>query len=609
MKKARFWKMTALLASLMLLAAACGGSSTSGGGGAPSSSLGKGINVGATESNVLGGTKVTQGGTMKWASIGDVDYIDPAAAYTVSYFNTIGHGTVRSLTTYSASTNLQAQNTAVPDLATALGKANADNTQWTYTLKDGVKYGPAVGGKNIPGVTGQPITSGDIKYAIERLFRPSVGAGYPFYFTDIKGATAFEAANKNGGPMKGQISGIETPNDKTVVFNLTKAHGDWDFRMAMPATGPVPQKYAQPLDDQKVSGYQQSPIATGPYYIDKYVPKEEFILKPNPDWSQSTDDQRHQYLDEVDWKEGFNTQVCVQKILSNEYDMGVDCAPTGAQLQKVVQTPDYKSRIFNGPEPCTGSLFMSTKEKPFDNIKVRQAVNDAIDRQNLIKLLGGPLVGDIATSILPPTFNGNGFAGTDYVPFGNTEGTPEVAKAKALMKEAGYADGFHGKLLVVGDSTDPVPAQFESIRQDLKAIGIDNLNIKTLPYPDYYTNFVGIPAKHVALGLTNWCQDFPAPDSFITPLFAGSSILAQGNSNYPLLDDPSVNSAISTAQGATGSEAASDWQTLNKKITELGVYVPYRWYKSRLPVSDRVQNAYYHSYYEQIDWVNAGVGG
>jgi peptide/nickel transport system substrate-binding protein len=608
----RLLKFFAPLCALAIVAAACGGSNNGSNGnngnngGGPKST---GINTTATGSSILGGTKVTKGGVMRWASIGDTDYIDPAAAYTVTYFSTVGHGTVRSLTTYGIGTNFKEQNTAVPDLATSLGQHNANNTKWTYTLKDGIKYGPGMGGKNIPGVTGQAITSKDFKYAVERLFLPSVGAGYPFYYTSIKGATAFQKANQNGGPMKGQISGIQTPNDKTIVFNLTAPSGDWDYRMAMPAMSPVPQRYAGPLDAQKTSGFAQAPVAEGPYYIDSYTPKESMVLKPNPDWVQSTDNTRQQNYKEIDWKQGFDAQVCAQKVLSNQYDMEVDCQPTGAQLQNVVSNASEKARLFNGPEPCTGSLFMSTKEKPFDNIKVRQAVNDAIDRQNLIRLLGGPLVGDIAGSILPPTFVGNGFAGSTYFPFGNPNGTPDVAAAKKLMAETPYKNGFHGKLLVVGDSSAPVPQQFESIRQDLKAIGIDNLDIKTLPYPDYYTNYVGIPAKHVALGLTNWCQDFPSPTSFITPLFAGSSILSQGNSNYPLLNDPTVNSLIDKASGETGSAAAADWLKLNKMITNLAVYVPYRWYKCRIPISTRVQNAYYHSYYEQIDWVNTGVSG
>ena len=177
-----------------------------------------------------------------------------------------------------------------------------------------------------------------------------------------------------------------------------------------------------------------------------------------------------------------------------------------------------------------------------------------------------------------------------------------MAAAKKLMKEAGYAKGFHGKLLVVGDSTDPVPQQFESIREDLKAIGIDNLDIKTLPYPDYYTNYVGVPSKHVAMGLTNWCEDFPGAASFLTPLF-------HGESNYPLLDDPQVNSLIDKATGETGQQAAADWEKANKMVTELGVYVPYRWYKGRELASNRLQNAYFHTYYTALDWINAGVGG
>ena len=204
-------KLVAPLCALLVVAAACGGgtSSSNTNNGQQSGQGAVGINMTSSGSKILGGTNVTPGGVMKWASIGDVDYIDPAAAYTVSYFNTIGRGTVRSLTTYGIGPNFKTQNTAVPDLATSLGQHNSNNTKWTYHLKSGIKYGPGMGGKPIPGVTGKEITSADFKYAIERLFLPSVGAGYPFYYTDIKGATAFQNANKNGGAMKGQI--LEPP--------------------------------------------------------------------------------------------------------------------------------------------------------------------------------------------------------------------------------------------------------------------------------------------------------------------------------------------------------------------------------------------------------------
>ncbi len=599
--RARLWRTVAGLAVLTLVAAACGGGG-GGGGGKAGVVTPSGYNlVSATSSKVIGGSP-SKGGTLTVAANSDIDHMDPAAAYTVIYWNTVGRGTVRTLTTYKNGPDLNAQSSLVPDIATSLGQHNANDTVWTYHLKSGIDYGPALGGVKVPGVTGKPVTSYDIKYAIERTLLPSTGAGYPFYFTPIKGATAFQNANKNGGPIKGQVKGIVTPNARTIVFHLTQPIGDWDYRMALPATSPVPERYAKPMDEKSTSTYGQHVLATGPYYVSQYTPNQLIVMKRNPYWKASTDSVRHAYVNEFRMNEGFSNSVCNEKVMNGSYDVAAeDCVLSGAQLRKALTTPSIRSRTFVGPIPCTGYMFLNTQVKPFDNLKVREAVNYAIDKRNLLRLTGGPSAGTIAASVLPPGMIG-------YVPPSKFDPyTHNVAKAKALMKQAGYPNGFKGKLLMVGNSQPPTPQEFQSIQEDLKKIGISNFEVKTLPYPAYYTNYLEIPAKHVATGLAGWCEDFPSPTSFMTPLLYGPSILKQGNSNYSMANYPPLNKLIREASAATGSRATQLWTKANELATKQAFWVPTRWENAQVLVSPKVSGAYFDTYYEWIDWVNVGV--
>jgi peptide/nickel transport system substrate-binding protein len=177
------------------------------------------------------------------------------------------------------------------------------------------------------------------------------------------------------------------------------------------------------------------------------------------------------------------------------------------------------------------------------------------------------------------------------------------------MKEAGYANGFHDKLLFVGSSSDPGPKQVESVRSDLKKIGIDNLQVKELVYPDYFTQYYSEPNTNTAIGFAGWCEDFPSPDTFLTPLLYSHNILPHANSNYSELNDPTLDSLIEKAQGAAPADAAAAWAAANKRATEDAAWVTYRWGFARVIVSPRMQNAFYDQYYENIFFVNAGVNG
>jgi peptide/nickel transport system substrate-binding protein len=390
--------------------------------------------------------KPRKGGVMWLASTGDVDYMDPGQAHSVIFSSTVGRATLRTLTSYPGTPLLDKQVVPAPDLATALGEHNGDNTRFTYHLRPGLEYGKALGGVTVPGITGRPIKTADIKYAIERLYNPAVGAGYPSYYDNLVGADRCKQVARYGC----QISGIQTRNDNTIVFNLTRPTGDWDMRMALPATAPVPRSVASKYDRSRDSNYDSHVVSSGPYFVAQYRPGEAITMKRNSTWDPSSDPIRKAYADEIKWKEGFGNSVCIAKVAAGDFDFAVDCVPTGPQLRS---TSQLGPRFFNGPELCASYVYMNTRVKPFANTKVRRAVNYVVDRYEQREDAGGPLMGQIATSVLPPGMLGHLpiFA---YDPFPPVDGRGDVATAKALMNQAGYPKGWHRKLLMyTGPST------------------------------------------------------------------------------------------------------------------------------------------------------------
>ena len=591
MRSNRSWlRLLAALTVIALVGAACGGDDDGGGSG-----------QGGVKNEDVELVDVEPGGELRIASTSDVDYMDPASMYyTLSWF--LGRGVFRTLVTYPGNeTDLEAQNQLVPDLATAVGESNADFTEWTYTIKDGVTYGQALGGEDVPGVTGEEIVCDDFKYGIERMFIPSVGGGYPFYYDMIEGASDF--------PDKADdVSGIECVDDKTIKFTLTEPVGDWDFRMAMPASSPVPRAAAEQYDKKDDSDYDKHVVATGPYYIAEWVPEEHLQLERNEHWSAETDEVRGAYVDSVDWQMGYDNDVGVQKVIDNEEDYGLDVSPLGPTLEKVVTSPELSARFLNEAEGCMRYIFMNTTIEPFDDPLVREAVNLAVDRSNLKRLEGGPTTGPIATSIIPPGIDGY-VSPEEFNPFETPDMAGDVEAAKAKMAEAGYPDGYDKPLNLVGASDPPHDKYLESVRADLEAIGFTNLKPKTPAFPNQYTQFYSVPDSETAIGTSaGWCKDYNSAVTFLDPLFHGDNILDSGNSNYAEIDDPELNQLIDDAIASPpGEEQTAAWEAANKYATETGVWVPWTWDNVTQLYSERLVNAYYFSFTAGIDWVNVGI--
>lgn len=588
--KKAWYRIFAALVAVMLVAAACGGGDDDDGGAA-----------GEEETEDL-----QSGGTLRIAGTSDVDFMDPAAAYYTLTF-TLYRGTMRQLVTYPNVGDLAAQSELVPDLATDTGTPNEDSTEWTFTIKDGAMFGPALGGEEIEGVTGEEIVCDDIKYGIERVYIPSVGGGYPYFYDPLEGSQEFAAGDAD------EVTGIECPDGadgKTIVFHLTEPAGDWPYRLAMPAATPVPREHAEQFDSKKDSDYDNNVVFSGPYFVSEWVPEEQITLERNTHWESSTDDVRPAYVDGVDWKLGFDNDVGVQQVQDGDYHIGLDVSPQGPSLEQWVNDPDLSQRLVNEPSQCTRFVWMNTTIEPFDNQQVREAVNLAIDRANLKRLQGGPTTGPIATSILPPGMGGH-LASEEYNPFETPNLAGDVEAAKALMAEAGYPDGFDGALNFVGASDPPHDRYAESVRADLEELGFTNLRVKTPAFPNQYTQFYQVTDSETAIGTSaGWCKDYPDAFTYFDPLWNGENISTEGsNQVYTELNDTTLNDMINSAAAIEpGDERDAAWEEVNRYATETAAWVPWTWDDETIIHSEGVLNVMYNQgCCTHIDWPSVAL--
>src|SRR5436305_4492442 len=229
------------------------------------------------------------------------------------------------------------------DIATAPGDS-PDGKNWTYHLRPGLKF-----------EDGSPITSKNVKYAIERVFAQSVINGGPTYvitFLCPGGANAAGGCNTYKGPYTDSdpghlgLSTIGTPDDNTIVFHLNTVVGDWNYIMALPATTPVPIAYD--LGSKGGAKYTFHPISDGPYKFDSYTPGKNLTLVRNTFWDASTDPFRKALPDKIVFTVDTNDTDVDNRLITNIAD--VDIAGVGVQVAtqaKILNNPHLNARADN----------------------------------------------------------------------------------------------------------------------------------------------------------------------------------------------------------------------------------------------------------------------
>jgi peptide/nickel transport system substrate-binding protein len=544
-------------------------------------------------------SQVSAGGTMTigWeASFGFTDGFDPTGEYLGDAWGIYANLLVRALVGTNHVSGA-AGNKLVADLATSVPKPTNGGKTYTFHLKN-VKFGPPVN---------RQVTSKDVKYALQRLADPKNGGQYAFYYTVIKGWAA-GAKGKN-------ISGIRTPNNNTIVFDLTAPTGDFLNRLTMPATAPIPPEVGKCFN-HKAQAYGRNIVSTGPYMIegsDKvdasscaklkgasgFDGQTKLVLVRNPSYNAATDSKksRENFPDKFQFVVNANADDIFNKIEAGEYDTATSSVPAQV-LRRYATQSDLKSRFHQNSGDRTWYLTMNFTQPPFDDVHVRKAMNWIMDKKGLVQAWGGPTIGKVANHIIPDPLLNNQLA--EFTPYKTAGDQGSLAKAKAAMKGSKYDTAKNGTcsakeckgVLLIADTRQVDTKMLPVIQSSAKKLGI-TFTVRTVEgaYPTIQT-----PSKNVPIAeRPGWGKDYADPFTFFGPLFDGRTIIANGNTNYSLIgitpkqckelkvtgncnNVPSVNSDLDKCSKLIGGARYSCYARLDRKLmTQIVPWVPYLW--------------------------------
>lgn len=597
--------LAALGAALAL--AACGGDESPAGGGGAGSPASKDEGGGSVTDRLFAGTAADnrenpaeggkKGGKLTVLSGGDVDFMDPGKTY-YSYAFGIMNALHRGLFAYLPGDTGK----PVPDLAADDAEIAPDGKTVTVKLKEGVMFSAPVK---------RAVTSKDVKYAIERAFTANVANGYArAYFGDLVGAP------KEPGDYE-EIDGIQTPDDQTIVFKLTKGTGaTLAGALVMPISMPVPKEFAQKYDRKKPSTYgEEFAVFTGPYKVESdaqgkqtgYVAGKRINLVRNPDYA-AVDDFRPAFLDAIDIRAGNeDNNVATRRTLSGQSLALGELEPPSNQLKRLLQS--NKKELSAVPGGGWRMISMDTSRPPFDDINVRKAVIAGFDRNAARQQRGGEALGAIAQGLIPPGMSGfeesNGFDGfsKEFDWLKNPAGDRNLSAQ--YFKKAGFASGKYDgdeELLLVADSAEPDKSIAQITEQQLNELGFKT-KLRLVTRDTMFTKFCNVPKSEVHVcPSVGWLQDFADPQTMLDPTFNGKNILESGNSNWPELDVPAVNAAMEKAKLVTEpEERAKAWAGVNRMIMAQAPSIPYMWDYQAIVASPNVRGVQ-NGYSTTWDW-------
>ncbi len=484
-----------------------------------------------------GGSGGKEGGTFTGSYASFPDYLDPALSYTQEGWTAM-YDTYLPLLTYKRA-NGEEGGAVVPGLAESMPKITNGGRTYELTLHKGLKYSD-----------GTPVKASDFKSSIERLFKLN-SPGFYFY-EGIVGAEKF-AETKTGG-----IPGIKT-DDATgkITIGLTAPRGTFTnelgmlFAAVLPSDTPAKNLTADP------------PPATGPYAIANSEPGRGWSYERNPYWAKANaekiDAVGDGHFDKIEIEVVRNDATQVNEIETDK-TMWMQTLVPADQRQKIIDK--YEGTQFRVDRPINVYYFWMNNEKaPFDDVKVRQAVNYAVDPAALERIYAGSLAA--THQILPEGMPGH--EAFDLYPH-------DMAKAKQLFEEADPAD----KDITVWTDNESPNSDAGAYYQDvLDKLGF-NAELKTINADNYFTIIGNETTPDLDTGWTDWFEDYPNPNNFLQPLLAGESIAPTNNTNFSRVDIPELSEKISRlSEEPLGPEQEAEYAELDKAYMEEAVWVPY----------------------------------
>jgi peptide/nickel transport system substrate-binding protein len=451
---------------------------------------------------------------------------------------------LRTLLSYNGQPTERGGAVLRPDLAEALPDVSPDGLTWKFRLKRGLHYGPPL--EHVE------ITAHDVIRAVKRRITPLKGPLTALLFTpDVYAPIVGLAAFRSGGV--GSISGLEAPDDYTLVVHLTRPAENLGYTFSLPFTAPVPavSTRGHGLD------FSRFLVSSGPYMLagsDRmdfsrppreqvpaagYRPGRSITLVRNPYWDPATDPLRAAYANRIVITYGGTPDGDARKVDRGRLDLVFDSSPPRWQIAKYTARPRLQARLRSGTADALFFLPMNLAVPPFDDLHLRRAVNFAVDKARLLRLYERPATpsfigatGITAGHLIIDSLEENLLRGWD--PYRTPGERGSLPQARREMRRSRYDRDRDGRCdrpacrgvlaLTRAGTQEPFwPQWAEVIRRDLAGIGI-HLKVRVVPLKVWATQTQFNPARRVPMLLgVRYTKDFPSP-STLFDFFDGRSI-------------------------------------------------------------------------------------
>jgi YVTN family beta-propeller protein len=442
----------------------------------------------------------------------------------------------------------------VPDLAVSLPTPTDDGRTYTFRLRPGIRYS-----------NGSLVEPEDFRWAIERGFEMNG----PTYYGGIDGAGPCRA-----GRQCDLSRGIVTDGvARTVTIRLTAPDAEFLHKLALPEAFVIPA--GTPARDV---GSHPVP-ATGPYMIAAYRKGRYLRLERNPAFHEwSADAQPNGYPDAIVWRFGSSGSGAMRTVERGAADYALVVARALPKAQLELIATRYPSQLHVGTGPLTSHFFLNVRVPPFDDVRVRRAVNIAFDRDTFVRRTGSSLVAAPTCQLLPPS----SAAFRPYCPYG-AGGAASVDAARRLVRSSGTV----GAQVVVWVPS-PLAAQGRYMASVLESLGY-RARVKAVP-PDAYFQKVLVPKTSAQVGYYSWGATYPSAASFLQEQFTCGASL--GNFCNQRID--AAIDRASAVQAHDPPAAGPLWQQVERDILAQAPVVPTSNPRNVDFVSKRLGNYQYH---------------
>ncbi|PQV64665.1 peptide/nickel transport system substrate-binding protein [Abditibacterium utsteinense] len=450
-------------------------------------------------------------GVLHLAQEGDASTLDPARAYDTTSIQFV-RLLYRGLVDYNTKAEI------VNEIAQSRSVSN-DGKTYSFTLRKGVKFHD-----------GTPVIAADFRYALERVLDPETASGGLSLYTMIAGAK--EWSKDRAGPQKMKhISGIEVRGKDRIIFHLVRPDATFLNYLTLPFAYAVPQSWVEKLGKEGKS-LSENPNGCGPFKLAQWVHNGWLYLDKNPDYFRPELPKSKR----IEVQFGISPSLQIMLFEQGAIDILPISEVFAPDYLRLTRDSKWKNEVLHAPMMDVRYLALNNEIKPFNDVRVRRAMNYAINRDRIVSFLTGRATK--ARGALPPGIPGFNPQLQQYA--------FDPKKARQLLREAGYKDTPNAPIPLIYPTGDAgwYPKAAQSIQQDLKEVGI-SVSLQGMTYGELKAR-AGQRGKS-PLGLMGWVQDFPDPANFLDVLFNQKSISDTSSVNRAFYSNPKVNALLDRA--------------------------------------------------------------